>query len=68
MQGVECAKVDRERGLRSFDDESIDRNEIQHGEELAEFLPFPCRLPIIEVADQTLPVDRAIRFDFDETR
>ena len=66
MDCIERAHIDGKRTLRALDHGAVDRGQVQHGEEVAEFLPLGRRLDIVEVAEQTLSIHRPKRLNLDQ--
>src|SRR2546428_1002305 len=61
VNGVERPDVHGERAPGALDDRSVDWREVEHGEQIRQFLALHRRLGVTELAEQAFAVYRAKR-------
>lgn len=65
---IQCANVDSERALCAINHDAINGSEIEHGDEVRQFLAFGGRLGVVEMTQQAFAINRPKCLDLQELR
>src|SRR5438105_3875201 len=66
LDRIERANVHCKGAFRTVDYSAVDWSEIEHDQEVRQFLALECCLGVVEIAEQTLAIDRSEGFDLQE--